>query len=71
MPADNRQINDVRRSLLKLKPDYTVEFIWIMSGYLACRPEHLEQLMKPASIGTHVAAHLPRIDEPIESSKLT
>ncbi|MGC8494154.1 MAG: hypothetical protein ACP5SH_20710 [Syntrophobacteraceae bacterium] len=71
MPADNRQINDVRRSLLKLKPDYTAEFIWIMSGCRACQPEHLEQLMKPPSIRTHVAAHLPRIDELIESSKLT
>jgi hypothetical protein len=69
VPAHRSQINDVRRSLLKLSSDYTVEFIWIMSGYNACQPEHLEQLMNPPSIRAHVDKHLSRIIELINTLK--
>ena len=31
LPIDRSEIGDARRSLLYMSPDYTVEFIWIMS----------------------------------------
>jgi hypothetical protein len=33
IPRDRNDINDALRALLKMKADYTVEFIWIMSEF--------------------------------------
>jgi len=44
-PEGKKNINHVRRSFLKLKPDYIVEFIWIMAGYKKCQREDLEALV--------------------------
>ncbi len=43
MPGDRYEVNDARRSLLKMKPDYTVEFIWIMSKFSASIPPLFKQ----------------------------
>ena len=50
LPKNRSEIGDARRSLLKMKPDYTVEFICIMSKYNACKPEDIEELVRTPSI---------------------
>jgi ankyrin repeat protein len=67
LPKDGSEISDARRSLLKLKPDYTVEFIWIMSKYNACKREPLEELIRTPAIRAVAYNHLPRINELIAS----
>jgi hypothetical protein len=49
-PEDISEIGMARRSLLKMKADYTVEFVWIMSKYRACRRKDLEELVRTPSI---------------------
>lgn len=66
-PKDNGEINRCRRSLLRMKDDYTVEFVWIMSDYGACRRSDLEILMKPPSIRALVSNHIQRVQKMIES----
>ncbi len=64
VPQDKREVSGARRSLLKLKPDYVVEFVWIMSKYKACTLDTIQQLLCPSSsIQPHVAKHAQRIDE--------
>ncbi len=69
MPQDRYTNNDARRSLLKMMPDYTVEFIRIMTKYNASTRENLEQLMRTPAIRTLVSAHLNRINKLIASMK--
>jgi hypothetical protein len=66
-PKDRREINEARRSFLKMRPDYTVEFIWIMSGYNACTRSVIEELMRPKTIRTLVSKHQNRVSELIET----
>ncbi len=63
LPADRDEINDARRSLLKLNVDYTIEFVWIMSKYDSCSRETIEQLLKTPTMKRHIAGHQRRIDE--------
>jgi hypothetical protein len=67
IPRDRNEINDARRALLKMKADYAVEFIWIMSQYKACSREDAEQLMRTPSIRSLCSQHLQRIEELIQS----
>lgn len=60
IPAGD-EISDARRSLLKMSPDYTVEFIWIMSKYKACTRANIEELIRTPSIRAVVSEHLKRI----------
>jgi hypothetical protein len=62
-PKDYSQIGDARRSLLKMKPDYTVEFIWIMSKYSACKREDIEELIRTPSIRSLISQHQQRINK--------
>ena len=39
-------MESARRSLLKLAPDYTVEFVWIMSKYKVCSKDTIENLLR-------------------------
>ena len=66
-PCDVSDIKSIRRSLLKLTPDYTVELIWILSGYKAARPEDIEELIKAPSMRRHIADHLLRINGLIQT----
>lgn len=63
LPKDRSEIGDARRSLLKMKPDYTVEFIWIMSKYKACKREDIEELIRTPSIRSLISQHQSRINE--------
>jgi len=60
-------INHARRSLLKMIPDYTVEFVWIMSKYSACSRESIEELLRTAPMRALVSKHLCRIEELVKS----
>ena len=66
MPTDRYQINDARRSFLKMSVDYTIEFVWIMSKYNACSREDIEQLIRTPAIRRHIAKHQSRINELLE-----
>jgi hypothetical protein len=68
-PKDRREINEARRSLLKMRPDYTMEFLWIMLGYGACNREVIEELMRPKTIRILVSRHAGRIEELIKDFK--
>ena len=46
MPNNRSEIAEARRALLRLIPDYTVEFIWIMARYETCRRKDLEELIR-------------------------
>lgn len=47
-------------------PDYTAEFVWIMSKYRAGRHEDLVGLLASPSMRRHIAPHLQRINELLE-----
>ena len=63
MPTERYQINDARRSLLKMSVDYTVEFVRIMSKYDGCSRDTIEQLLRTSTIRRHVAEYQPRIQK--------
>ena len=62
-PEDRSEIEEARRSLLKMKPDYAVEFIWIMSKYNACKREDIEELIRTASIRSLISNHSDSVAE--------
>ena len=62
-PGDKYEVNAARRCLLKLPPDYTVEFVWIMSKYRACAHEHVESLLRTPRIKSHVSPKRQRLAE--------
>lgn len=67
MPKDRYEVNDARRSLLKMKSDYTVEFIWIMSKFSASTKENIEQLIRTPTMRALLSAHQTRINELVEA----
>jgi len=66
MPSDSSVFNDARRSLLKMRVDYTVEFVWIISRYQACSREDIEQLLRTPAIKKHIVKYQARINELLE-----
>jgi hypothetical protein len=62
-PLAKSDIDYVRRSLLKLIPEYTVEFVWIMSRFRAASRESIEQLLRTSSIKSHTSAHRERLQQ--------
>jgi len=62
-PKDRGYINDARRSLLKMQPDYVMEFIWIMSEYKACNREIVETLVKTPTMKPLLSKHTSRLNE--------
>lgn len=70
MPSDQYEINDARRSLLKMSVDYTVEFVWIMSKYDGCNRKTIDQLLRTPTIRRHIVKYQPRINELLTSFPL-
>jgi ankyrin repeat protein len=66
-PEKSHGVDFARGCLLKMIPDYTMEFIWIMTGYKACSPKNIEELLRTPSIRSLISNHLPRIAEMMES----
>lgn len=50
VPTEKNDIKHARRSLLKLTPDYTIEFAWIMSKYASCSKECIQELIATPSM---------------------
>ena len=67
IPEDQRDINSARRSLLKMRPDYTMEFIRIMSGYNICERETIEGLINTPAMCTLLSKHLRRVNKLMEA----
>jgi hypothetical protein len=68
---DQQEINNARKSFLKLKPDYSVEFLWTMSKYNACSMCDAEALIRTPSIKRHTASFSGRIHELISGWPVT
>jgi len=66
LPGDRTQIGYARRSLIKMRPDYTAEFIWIMSRYGVSRREDLVELIRTPSIHAVISEHTKTINEMLE-----
>lgn len=62
-PEDSSEINSARRSFLKMKADYVMEFIWLMSEYKACTRNDIETLIKTVSMRSLLSNHFNRYDE--------
>ena len=60
---DAHNIKSARRTLLKMAPDYTAEFVWIMSKYKACKKADLVELLRTPGISEHVSMYGSRIRE--------
>ena len=46
-----------------MKADYTVEFAWIMSKYLACEKERVRELVSTPTMKRHLAQRWGRLQE--------
>ena len=68
-PNGRPEIAEARRSFLRLKADYTVEFIWIMSRYKACKLQELEELIRTPAIKALISDHMKRVKELLDSFK--
>ncbi len=66
MPNDRSEIAEARRSFLRLKSDYIVEFIWIMSKYSACNRKDIEELIRTSAIKSLISDHTKRVKELLE-----
>ncbi len=62
-PKEKYSYTSVRRSLRTMSPDYTMEFIWIMTEYNACSAETLRTLMKPPAMRVLIEKHKNRYAE--------
>jgi len=65
-PRDSYQMNSARRSLLKMKPDYTVELAWIMAKYRACSKSDIKILLRTPTIKRHTAKYKSRLEEIVD-----
>jgi hypothetical protein len=63
IPDDARQVSEARRSLIKLIPDYTLEFVWIMSKYQACTKDAILNLLRTPNMKSLLAAHKGRLEK--------
>jgi hypothetical protein len=63
IPESDYEMKSARRSLRCLKPDYTVEFVWIMSKYKACTLDCLQDLLRTPTMKSHTTAHRTRLQE--------
>ena len=63
MPEDEKQMNQVRNSLLRMEPTYTVELVWIMTKYGGCNRSAIEALLNTRAIQQHLSWHMDRAAE--------
>jgi hypothetical protein len=48
VPEDKHKLNSARRALLRLKADYTMEFVWIASKYKIDTQDSIQALIGTA-----------------------
>ncbi|MDD5677009.1 MAG: ankyrin repeat domain-containing protein [Kiritimatiellae bacterium] len=63
IPNEDDHIRHARYSLLRAIPDYTAEFVWIMSKYHACSRKNLEELLRTPSMRAHISPNSERVSE--------
>jgi hypothetical protein len=63
LPAEKADFNEARRSLLRMEPDYTLEFIWIMAKYESCSRDSIEMLIKTPKMKALLSGDRHRVDE--------
>ena len=63
LPEEKHQIKEVRRNLLKMSPDYTLEFIWLLQQYRAARRRDLQELLRPPSMTRLLGEERARADQ--------
>ena len=66
VPTDQSVLNSARQSLVRLVPDYTVEFVWIMKKYQSCCRETIQRLIDTPKMKTHIMPR-PRMLELLRS----
>lgn len=64
---EHHEINAARRALLKMRPDYTMEFVWILTGYNACDLENLDALLNETRMRRLLAGFKNRLEEMMRS----
>jgi hypothetical protein len=69
LPKDRGEINSVRRALLKLKPEYTAEFVLIMSHHNGSTKDNLATLLKTPTMELHVSKYKTQINKILSSSR--
>jgi hypothetical protein len=50
LPANKAAIGTARKSLLKMAPDYLLEFVWLMQHYGAARRQDVDELLRTPAI---------------------
>lgn len=63
LPADKRTIADVRRSLLKMAPQYVLEFVWLMNTYQAARKCDVRELLRTGAMSRRISENRSRAKE--------
>lgn len=64
---DAAQIKSARKSLVKMIPEYTVEFISLMARFDAAKRSDVEELIRTPSMKSQVGKYRNRINEHLES----
>lgn len=67
IPEDRTDITYVRRDLLCLAPEYTLEFVWIMAKYKACCKDCTERLLNNPKMNNHMSKHLADVRKLLSS----
>jgi hypothetical protein len=62
-------VNDLRKRLLKMKPEYTAQVVLIRTRHKACEKTTLEMLLRTPSMKKHLAKLEPWIAELLDSWK--
>jgi hypothetical protein len=66
-PIEKGEVSLARRSLMKMKSDYIMEFIWIMSEYKACPRNAIDDLIKNPVTRSMVSEHIARLNMLMDS----
>ena len=61
------EIKSARKSLTKMIPEYTVEFISLMARFKAAKKEDVVELLRTPTIKSLVGKYRDRIDKHLES----
>lgn len=71
IPGNKSDMNRLRRCMLGLTPDYTLELVWLMAKHGACQRSVIEELLKTGTIRAHVAGHSQQIGELVKALPAT
>lgn len=63
LPQGQQQVNSVRRSLLQVSPEYTLELLWLASQYEFATKETMLGLLNTTTILSHLTRHKSVFEE--------